>query len=187
MPVIRKEKNGIRGRMKNYIEIWANIYIDSETYYQKMEDYVKYWKDVANESDFFPPMPNSLQLGFWPSTSYTTSNPSMFDYVQHETTLKDGSIYSFCGVVGDRPKGSYNLYRSALLGDFVLVHPPDVNVYPRWMGRAFVVVQLDRNHSKFKFDIGGQANGRKKKYDRECNKGAWNCKWECDPSSTVVM
>jgi len=186
-----QKKDGIRAGIRKYIKIWESGCLENDTYHQKMEDYVTYWKDVAEELDApFPPTPPTLQLGFWPSTSYTTPNSSLSDPVQTDTTPEDVPIDPFCGVARDKPKESYNPYRDVLLGDFVLVRPSDPDLYPVWMGRALTAVQLDRSHpqyGQFQIRYWRPTKGRKKISDHDRYKGAWDSKWECDPSSTAVM
>jgi hypothetical protein len=93
-------------------------------------------------------------------------------------------------VARDKPKESFNPYRDVLLGDFVLVRPSDPDLYPIWMGRALTAVQLDRSHpqyGQFQIRYWRPTKGRKKISDHDRYKGAWDSKWECDPSSTAVM
>lgn len=78
-------------------------------YHQKMKDYATYWKDVEELDIPFPSKPSRLQLGFWPSTSYITSNSSMFDLVQIDTILAND-----CGVAHDNPKNPTILLEMSL-------------------------------------------------------------------------
>ena len=46
-----QNKDGILGGTSKYIEIWESGCLKNETYCEKMEDYVAYWKDVVEELD----------------------------------------------------------------------------------------------------------------------------------------
>lgn len=110
---------------------------------KEMKDFVSYWKDVTRDLDNpFPSMPHKLQLSFWPSTTYTMANASMFNTVQvwHKRMILD-LLWIAC----NKLKESYNLYKDVLLGDYVFVHRSNTNIYPMWMGRTLIATQFEIN------------------------------------------
>lgn len=131
-----------------------------------MKDNVTYQKDVAKKFDIpFFLTSHKLQLGFWPSITYTMTNASMFDVVQENTTPKDDSRDPLCGISHDKPKESYNPYIDVILGDFVLANPLDTNIFHVWMSQSLTIVQLDRNDSQnenFQIQYQKPNNGKRK-------------------------
>lgn len=143
-----KKQDGIHGNKRKCIEIWESVCLENETCHEKMEDYIIYWKNVVEKLDNpYAPTPHKPHLGFWPSTSYTMTDTSMFDAIQVDTTLQDDSSDPFYGIACDKPIESYDPYKYVFLGDFVFVHP--LYIYRVYMGRTLIAMQLDRNHSQY--------------------------------------
>lgn len=59
------KKHRICGRVMKYIEIWESECLKNDIYHQKMEHYITYQEDVAENLDIpFPPTPRNRRLGF---------------------------------------------------------------------------------------------------------------------------
>lgn len=74
----------------------------------------------------------------------------MLDVVQENTLLEDDSKDLFCGIARNKTHRilqPLHICLFLIFYVFLLVHPPDTNIYLVWIRQAFTIVQLDKNHS----------------------------------------
>ncbi len=126
---------------------------EDETYAIKLGPYMAYWENILGLSNPLPTQNSTFLEGFWPfdnwrSNHVRSSIPPIID-----ANLEDLVIAPYCGPKNMRPSLKtivYTLFRDLGLGDFVLMKPAELELYPMWMGRVENEVVKDEHSENFR-------------------------------------
>ena len=66
-----------------------------------------------------------------------------------DVTPKDVVPEPYVGLQNEQPGHTYNPWRDVLVGDFVLVRPSNLLLFPVWMGRALTTVVRHKNDTNY--------------------------------------